>query len=677
MYGLTNDLEDAQHALSPTYSVTATVGALAPGGGAQGEPWLPISAFPTGLAGWTAQGIAHDAVANDTPGNEGIMRLFLSHHDGKVACQWCPGIDDTSATFTAPSLTTIATFSGTVGIFSPKPALVQEGGRWHAYYLLPDGVIYHRVSTNNGATWSAASTVYSGDPVGGDLYALHLPADDLHLVQFSTSTDAVRMRGAARAGSGAWQVWTPHASASGWVPAGMAAIGGNQVRQFCIAWTPPPRRTHLGSVDCTVDPTGALTSRSTAVDFLHLVEGEAPVRPLRIAAGRCFGGVWYTAHYKGATRAYLVAGRIDQVEAAHSSLLGECLPVSVTPLPAVPYETQTIPMDRGDRSLLMGLATVYRSTHRTLNASTAGEGVISYRHKVARNRGGRVEVVLRRQSALAALLPGDLLWLTRACRKGELQGEVTLGFVVQRVELSAERMGIEAVDALGSLTESLTPFTIEAGKIDDTHALRALCAWGGVESDVEMAAAGDAPAFYWRAGERGSEALLRYLRRLPVCVRSRVAAVGAYPLLRIDDDAPVPLYGFGAGAHPLISDTTIADALSTQTVAVRGVAVRNQPEDGEDWALASHIAQRTPGQKGLILALEDRNLEPPEIADIAHALAERGAALPVRRIAAQANLALEVHDHVTVQGETLVVDTILESWEEGRLIQHVELCRIV
>lgn len=678
MFGLTSDLEIAQCSASPVWRVEATVGALSPGGGAAGEVWQSLVAFPTGLASWVAQGIAHDAAASE----DGILRLFLSHSDGRVAVQWCPGSDHASASFTAPAVSTIATFAPTGTPYTPKPALVQEGGRWHVYYTLPDGNIYHRVSNDDGATWSSVGTVYGGGDAVGDLFALHLPADNLHLVQFSIWTSGVRMKGAARAGSGAWQVWSTHASATGWLPAGLAAIGNpltaDTVRQFWTATTSPPRRHYLATVDCVIDATGALTSRSTDPAILHTVAGESPVRGVRHAVGRCLGGLWYTTQLTGASRVYLGAGRVDVGDSTTAATLGEALPVALTTLPNTPLEGCTIPIDRGNRSLLVGLGMAQRSAHRTIAASSEVDAVIAYRHTVRRTRGGALTLELRRSSALAYTQPGDVLWLTRTCRKGDHAGSVTLGFVVQRVEIASDGLRIHALDALGALAESLTGLHIAAGTIDDIQALRTLCAWGGgmggVESDIALASGDDAPDFYWRAGERGNVALLRYLRRLAVQVRSRVAGMGAYPHLRIDDDAPATPYLYGGAGHPLIRSVQIADSTAHTLLSVRGVAIRNQPEQGEDWALAGAGDALLPGRCGAVLALEDRHLEGAEITDIAAALAERIGSAITCRIETQANLALEVEDRIEVDGGVHRVEAIEERWQQGRLIQHVELC---
>lgn len=667
MYGLTNELAAAQISASPNWSVAVTTSAIAPDGGAQGEAWQIIDALPAGLSTWDMQGIAHDTAASAN----GLMRLFLSHADGLLACQWCAGADDQSATFTAAAIIPIAAFTPTAGIHAPKPALVQEGGRWHAYYLLPDGCIYHRLSSNQGDTWSVASTVYGGGDAVGDLFAIHLPEEDMHVLQFARLDGVARMKGAARTGNGAWTVWVDHAASLGWLPAGMATLGSGQVRQFWHVTTAPPRSHHFGYIDCTAGTGGALVSVSAEVALLHTVAGESPIHPALHAAGRALGGVWYTAQLRGARRTYATAGRIHADSAAVA--LGEALPVHLTPLPASPLERHNIPVERGDHSLLVGLATVCRSAHRNFTATSSASDIIAYRSSVRRNQGEAVEVSVRCGAALAETRPDDVLWLTRTCRKGTHQGSVTLGYVVTRVEASTDRVRLHAVDALGMLGESLTPLSIPADAIDDTQALQAICAWAGVRADVALAMSTSAPAFGWRAGERGLTALLRYLRRLDVRVRSRVNGAGVYPNIRIDNDAQSVAYTYGNDAHPLIKYTRTSDARARELVAVRGVAVRNQPEEGEDWALASVHAAQLPGRKGAIVTFEDRTLAGADIADIAHALAHRLDRAVTCEIVTQANLALEVHDWVVVQGETFVVEAIVETWEERRCIQHVEL----
>lgn len=671
MYGLTNSLKYAQRAQSPIYKVSVTAAPRSAGGLAGGTAWEEIAAFPAGLAAWNGQSIAHDDAACD----DGVLRLFLSHFEGKLASQWCNGNEVLSATWTDPSVTTIATFSTAPGINTPKPALLHVDGVWHAFYLLPTGNIFHRTSDDNGASWSSAAALYAGGDGTGDLFALYLPAPELFVLQFSTLSDAIRPRGLAGNADDGWQVWDTHSDDRGWLPAGMINLGEGVVRHFFLANAHSPVRTFFGTLDCTVASDGTLAARSTDATLLHYVAGASPVSPGTHAVGSGFGGVWLTQQVGGATRSYLCGGAVLRNEIEASSLPVEAMPVHVQPLGVAPIERHTIPMDRGDRTLLIGLARVYRSVHETTLLSDAE--IVEYRYRVGREGAGRIAMTLRRDSSLSVVRPGDGLWLQRTCTKGVESGSVPLGYEVTRVEVGTDRVVIEAVNALEmlALTRALQPFHLAATLFTRQAAVELICARAGIGASVTMGE-GVAPDWHWRAGESGISALARLLMLDTVQVRSRVQTTGGLPYLHISGGKEEELYLYGEEGHPVSHFAELFGRGDSVLAAVRGPAVPNSPADGEDWALATSSLPLAPSQRHDLLTWEDRSIGWQAMAGVAAVMAARetnGAGRATMTTAA--NLALEVQDRIEVKGATWRVDAIIEAWDRGRCVQHVEISR--
>lgn len=672
MFGLTESLQNAQRSRSPRYGVSVTAAPRSAGGLVGGGAWVAVEAMAQGLATWNSQSIAHDAAANEL----GVLRLFLSHFEGTLACQWCSGDEGNPATWVDSSVTQITTFTPAVGVHTPKPALVYAEGVWHAFYLLPNGNIFHRSSADNGATWSSASALYAGGDAISDLFALYLPIDELLVVQFSTSSDAIRPRGAAGSPGDGWEVWSAHDDARGWLPAGMVALGDDSVRQFYVAQSPNPVQHFMGTLDCTVAGDGALVERSEEASLLHYVAGASPIRPTLHAVGSGFGGVWMTQQARGATRTYLCGGAVLRNQASALSLPVEPKPIHVQPLAATPLERHNIALDRGDRTLLIGLGKVYRSQHET--AVVSDEQIVAYRYSVMRNGAGKVVLYLRRGSPLAATRPGDGLWLTRTCSKGEESGSVTLGFEVVRVDAGSDRVVIEAVDALGVLAgvRALHPKHVGAGLFARQGAAELICGWAGLGAEVELVDEDeDGAAWHWRAGESGLAALTRFLALDAVQLRSRVEQVGTLPYVCIAAHEGAEPYLYGDERHPIVKFARRFDRSDGTLIAVRGLAIRNSPADGEDWALeVANEEALSPGRRPSVLALEDRSLVSSELALAAEALAQRAQGGSGRAtLSAQANLALEVDDIIEANGKSWRVEALIETWDRGRCLQHVEL----
>lgn len=669
MYGLTESLQDAQCAQSPIYKVSATAAPRSAGGLAGGTPWEEIGAFPTGLGAWNGQSIAHDDAASE----DGVLRLFLSHLEGKLACQWCSGDETNSASWSNPSVTEVTTFSPVAGIYTPKPALIHVDGEWHAFYLLPTGNIFHRSSGDNGASWSSATSLYAGADGTGDLFALYLPAQELIVLQFSTLSDAIRPRGLAGNPDSGWEVWDAHDDDRGWMAAGMVNLGDGVVRHFFRANATAPVRSFFGTLDCTVASDGALVARSTEATLLHYVAGASPVGPDTHAVGSGFGSVWMTQQVGGATRSYLCGGAVLRNEAGASSLPVEAMPVHVQPLGVAPIERHTIAIDCGDRTLLVGLGKVYRSQHETTILSD-GE-VIAYRYRAGRDGAGRASITLRRDSPLSAVRPGYGLWLARTCSKGAESGTVSLGLEVTRVEVGTDGVEIEAVDALGMLASAraLQPFHLGASLFTRKAAVELICARAGIGADVAMADA-SALDWYWRSGENGLSALERLLMLDAVRVRSRVQGSGSLPYLHVADSEEPEAYLYGEGGHPVIRFVEHFRRSDSVLAAVRGPAIPNSPLGGEDWALAASSQPLALSRRHVLLTREDRSIGWLAMADAASVLATRLSAGSTT-LTAQANLALEVHDRIELNEATWRVDSIVEAWDRGRCVQHVEISR--
>lgn len=679
MNGLTASLTAAQQALSPVYALNIAAEPRSTGWLAGGDAWETVAAFPGGLAAWNAQSIATDAAAGST----GILRVFLSWKEGKLACQFVSAVGfGASGTWTTPSVVTISTFAPTAGIGAPKPAIVQEGGRWHLYYRLIDGNIYYRTSTTNGATWSAATTLYGGGDAIGDLFACHVAASDIHIVQFATTTDAWRPRGLSRLHhTGSWSLWTTHGAATGWLPAGMIVVDALTVRQLYAADVANPYAHYLGAITCTLNADGTLATRSGAFTILWLTEGEGPVRPACHAVGRGFGGWLHTCQEQSRTRAWRCAGAID----AQTLVVEEPIPLAAEPLPASPLERHTIPVTYGTETLLVGLAIVERSVTRDESVTGDGGDVIAYRFDVIANGPGTLDLIVRAETPLAAAQGGWALWLTRSCTKAADSGSVTLALRIVRVERRREWTRITAIDALGILaaTPARRPFQFAPYAFAHARAVETIVGWAGLPISWETTLAGNAPLLQWTGGESGLRALDRLTERTTLILRSRCGAgagvAGEAPTLALAAPPETTSYSYGAGAHPLIQHVNVDETRTARLAVAHGVAARNDPAAGEDWALAfatGTTAERSPIVRPLPHYRLDRTWEAgAQDAIVAAWQAREGRLLAAGWVEAQAHLALEPYDRIVVEGAPYHVIRVVERWQERRLVQRIELAR--
>jgi hypothetical protein len=667
MNGLTPQLAAAQSSLSPRYTLAVRAGPRSTAWGRAGAAWEVVAALPSGLAAWHGHSIAMDSVA--LPG--GVLRAFLSWHEGEMTCQFVAttALADAGA-WQGNALISVASFTATAAIDTPRPALVAEGGRIHLYYLLPDGNIYVRLSSDGGATWGSAATVYGGGNAEGEISACHFGEANVHLVHFSTRTDVLRLRGASRLGSGAWQVWDVHGDATGWVAAGVMVTGARSATLLAWARTPGPYTHHLGALHCAVSAAGAMATRDATVETIWLVSGDTAIRPARHAVGRGLGGWLHTCQEQAAGDGYLCVGAID----AATGRIEEPAPITAVPLGSTPLERHVAPLEIGAQTLLVGLGAIYCSAHGPEAASDIEvdeNAVIAYRLETRAGAGGWLEMMAAPSSALADVHAGWALWLTRRCTKGSETGAVTQGFRVLRVERGAAETRILAADALGLLadTRARRPLQFVPGICSMAGAVERLSAWVGLDAFcVDLL--GAAPLRQWSGGEEGLHALHALLRTQPVGIWSR-CGVGARPQIVVAARSASPLATFGESSHPIAAQVRIEDARSPRLVVVHGVAVRGAPEEGEAWALAA-AQNAEPTVRARPLYRLNRNLDAAaQAAEAAALLAASRHAEPAGWVHMQAHLALETEDCICVSGEKVYVQRIVEQWERRRLVQQV------
>lgn len=671
MNGLTAALQAAQEGPSPVTTLSVLAAPRSTGWQRGGDPWQRVEAFPAGLAGWNGQSIAHDAAA----GTSGVLRVFLSWLQGALASQYCPGGDSADpAAWTAPALTTVTTFTAAAGIFTPKPALLHENGRWHCFYALPDGNIDHRSSTNNGATWSAATAVYGGGDATGDLFASYLSATNLHVLQFATLGDVWRQRGASRLGhTGAWDLWPLHGSSAGWMPAGMVAVDGLTLRQIVWARSGSPPQHRLGSLACTLNAGGTLATRAAEAETLWLVSGEGAIKPFFHAVGAGLGGWLHSCHEDGRDHKYLCAGALNPATAR----IEEPAPLDTVELPLLPLERQVVPVQRDGETLLVGLGRVHRTLERVVEVSAAEEQLIAYRYRATRDGAGTLSLVVAPGTPLAAVEPGYGLWLTRSMSQGAQSGSVSLGVRILRVERRAAWVRLWGVDALGLLAQTVArrPVQFDGSVFTLQQAVQTLAEWAGVPVEWEVSLGAPAPAFQWHGGERALAALRRLLAGQDVVLRARVTVAGEAPALVISQPASVAGYAYGPAAHPLIERVLDEDLRQPRLAVAHGLAIRNDPGNGEEWTLRLATGA-SPGVRPMPVYMLNRNWgasELPALADASAAALARG--LSGGFLESRPNLALEPNDLITVEGEDAHVVAVEERWERRRFIQRVELAR--
>lgn len=676
MNGLTAALAAAQQSVSPVCSLSVRAEPRSSSWLEGGDPWETVAAFPAGLAAWNAQSIATDAAAGST----GILRVFLSWKEGRLVSQYVTALGfGVSSTWTTPNLVTVASFAAVDEIGAPKPAVVYEGNRWHVYYRLPDGNLYSRVSSNDGVTWSSATAIYTGGDAIGDLFACFLPESAIHVVQFSTATDAWRPRGLSRRNdSGTWSLWSAHSSALGWLPAGMIPIDGYTLRQLFFADTVDPYAHTLSAITCTLNADGTLASRSITFTTLWHVEGNCAIRPARHAVGRGFGGWLHSCQENARTRTHLCAGGVDGA----TLLLEEPVPLAGDPLPVAPLERHTIPVAYGVETLLVGLASVQRSVAADDVLAATESDIIAYRHEVRANGPGSIELIVRPGSPLSHVCIGYGLWVTRGCRKGENAGSATLGFRVVRVERRADVTRISGLDALGILaaTRLRRPFQFAPSAFTQQRGVDALAGWAGLATLWETSLGGSAPLMTWQGGEDGLSALQRMILRAPVVLRSRVSDPGSTPCVVLSAPSAAAGYAYGSNAHPVIQCAAVEDSRTPRLAVAHGVAARFSPAAGEDWDMAfapAFAEHRSPLVRPLPRYQMDRGWEAADQSAIVAAWRVReGQAIVAGWIEAQANFALEPNDTITMEGTPYHVLRLVERWQERRVLQRIELAAV-
>ena len=679
MHNLTPSLQTAQHSASPHYGLSLFVEERASAFGTGGGPWAVYDAWPAGLtaAGWNAQSAAHDACA----GNSGILRAFVNWNQGRLAVQWVPAAALASAAgWQNAPVVLVESFGGTGGIYAPKPALTWDGTRLTLFYGKPDGNLYARTSTDSGATWGAPATLYGGGDAFGPLFAAHSAASDLTVLQFARlSGGAIVGRNASRHTAGG--VWRDWGDGGPGVPAGVVFTGATACALFTLDEAVHPAfATTLAHQAAALDAAGFLVSRS-ALAALWVCAGNGAAAPAYPAVGPGFGGSVFTCQDAAGGSAYFCYGALDPA----SGRLEEPKPLDGGALPNAPLERHAVPVAYGAWNFVVALGAAHRCDRAESRVTLSDQEIVAYTYSVgAAGAGGAglLEMTLRRTGpgAAAALFdPGCALWLTRSCTQGADSGAAALGCRILRVEVAPEAVTLLAADALGILDamHARRPRLLRGPDHTWAAALGLLAGWAGLGCTLDATIAAPCPTFQWHGGEPGLDALRRLLRGLPLRARSRVAASGAAPAVHLAPPDAAPAYAYGPGAHPIARRVALADARAPALAVVHGLRARNNPGEGEAWALHA-LAADDPNVRPRPLYTLNRALAGAELG--AHAAAAAAQAGPAASLCgwldAQANLALEPWDRITVEGEEFTVARIEERWAARRLVQRVWLARV-
>jgi hypothetical protein len=476
-------------------------------------------------------------------------------------------------------------------------------------------------------------------------------------------------------------VWPAHDDAAGWLPAGLVATGALTATQLMLMRGTAPYVQRSGRVGVTLSSGGALAARDAQVTILWSVSGDGALRPRAPAVGRALGGWLFTCQESGAARAYPCAGAYDPT----AGTLEEPLVVETTPLPLSPRAGHFIPIDAGLESYLVSAGRVYRTVHRSEDGTVDGREILGYRLTRDWQQGGSLEIDLRPGAWMRACEPGDGLWLTRSCLQGDppTGGSVTLAFRIVRVERHDARTRLVALDALALLAATVArrPLQLDPAVMTLAQAVDGLVGWAGLRCERTVTLNGALVPFQWQGGQSGLAALQQLLRREPVILRSLTAGVGEQPALWIGAPETEVTESFGSygtpASHPLIRRVETLDATAPRLAVVHGWALRNDPSNGEEWALEAVAATRarlSPSVRPLPVYHLNRNWGSDDVATVAEGMrTQLEAGLRHGWFEAQAHLALEPHDRVLVDGEAARVAAIQEVWRDGRLIQRVEL----
>ncbi len=670
---------------------------------------LPYSdAYTTAaVCGCAEYGAAVRVLRSPAGRKVGVQRLVNMHGWGGTGNAWSAAA---AAAMTA-SPTQIATLTSGARDES-TPGVGRNGNEIRV--LFGDGSAFYQVkSTDDGASWGAKTLVLSNSVVytrfsnfslcaaGGVWYAVYTGFD---------LRRRPRVLGMHDAGAG-WVQWPALSLNAGqWQVAGVrvgpeAAPNG---RVYAYVWGKEGGYSTLACQQVVLTAGGLFSAwGSLAVVDRAGVSGAASYERVRFGEG---GGAYLFALQERAVKRYwftaalyALPGNADMEEPV---FLGD----GDIPAGGLMAQEMLTPISCGRRAWLVGAGQVWASaqTDAAVDLAVRSYVPISYSYEVAWRGGGALRLRLPRSSSapggvedFSGVYPpevyvGDMLWVDRTLSAttaaGILKsGTQTLVFRVAAVWYGRDGIDVVAQDALGVLA-GMRPRRgklLPAGDRLRMAEVEAMCHWAGLKvrgADVLPDAAANGKGFVWAANESGLGGLFRYLMDQSVVIRSD-APVGAedHVFVRVVWLPSTQSYVYvspngrreGFGRHEVANWALGHDGRQVRLFVGLGLAVRNAPGSGEGWVLGA--ARRVGNERPYPLVAVDRSYASDDgtlAKRVAAEAARLGSGLSLGWIEATANLGVELYDVVRIDETDARVVRIVESWEQGRLVQRLDLAEV-
>jgi hypothetical protein len=657
MRQITSDLQAVQRVRSPRARVTCTVEARGQNAVAPALAWAELvpNVGQTVFRATTAVGLADGSVLKFV-GNIGALQKYVIA-DPTLAASW-----------TGASATTLVAST----VLSVAAVRVPGTSTIRLFYINASNNVQYIESADNGSTWGAAVTVYSGGAAVLDLVVGYVAAaaDGPWLFGFTSQSGADYT---ANFGYYNGVSWVVTAYAVNWRAGGIDAVSGGTVQWLLVTrqrsnGASKIRRlrksgvTYLSAEEIDQTQAGLFGLEISYCRFFHLPE-----------AGACMGIVGEAGYGAGCFLG--VAGIMYE----GNYLVDE--PIMMPSIAAVVSQPYACLCSVGADLYLVGDTVVWRGAAQAATAETLTPIQYVYDDH---------QLEIEFQAGIPALYVGQILVVNRTLSFGAQSGSEVFRAIIVRVEQGTDLVKVVALDALGWLGSARCR---RPSILNDGSAAGVLVVMRRLAGRFGIAVGSDNTALETALVMPFTLAPAESLRGAAFRVGSQSewylvpANDGSFKLTMIVPGSSVSgdyadvahSYGAAPSEQPVDKAAVISDYRSLAFSYVLG-SYSTDPQDGGAVAMArGPVVDNT---RPLSYSLTNsRYNTTARVAAAATSEAARQKKLPVTaRMEGQANLALEVYDVVAVTevrlgwaAKQFRVRRIDERWKQGRLWQVVYL----
>lgn len=666
MRQISNDLAAVQLVRSPRARVSVTVSARGQNPAAPAVAWAEV-VNNTGqffFKPTTAVGLGNGNILKIVADTSAIKAYTVTNP--KTAGGWS-GLTPTTVAATAAYDVCAIRIPGTTTI--------------RLFYINGSNHVNYRQSSDNGATWSGATTIYSGGNATRDLCAAYLNGGTIlngpWFVGFSTYNS----------GTGIYTCyfgyddsgWVTHAYDSGWRAAGIYGVNearpGHRVLVFRQPSSGTSRiraveksgATYSSAYDLDETQAGLVGLQLTFAKYFQLPEADCT---LGIVAERAYGG-----------DTHLGVGGFFVVNATNR-VTDE--PISLPAIEANNNKAYAAICSVADGSnvdlYLVGDTVVYRGAAQTATTDTLTP--IRYKYEA-----GEFEIDF--QPGIDPLYVGQILTVTRTLSWGSQAGSESIAAYIVRVEQRTDVVKVIAYDALAFLgiSRCRRPIILSDGTLGAFSVMVKLCARIGVALANDDANLAGEPTLPFTLQPNESLAGAAYRAGSQTEFYLVPANDGSFGLTLInppasdsgDYDDTAHVYGSGSTQQPIARAGIISDFRRLAFAYILG-SYSTDPEDGGYLAMAAGPV--VPNTRPISYSLTNlRYNSAARVSLAATSEAARQQKLTVDAfLEGQANLALELYDIVQVTESLLGwssasfrVRAITERYDRGRMTQRIDL----